>query len=455
MSYFSESFIQHLANELNRDADDIINAINTFCRPDDIICSGNARRLCTDTDCHKCLKKSFATHPRAVYWSKQNTKTPRDFFKSARAECLFDCDVCFHTFTLKLNSVTSIEEQWCPFCAHQRLCSKEDCDFCFNNSFASHPKAKYWSKDNIKNPRDLFRTSKFDAIFDCDICDHPFNSNLTDVGSENAWCGYCAHRILCKGNCDFCFNNSFASHPKAKYWSKENKETPREVFRTSAVKYLFDCDVCGHLIKTALDGVACGSWCSYCSHQKLCKNDDCDFCFNNSFASHPKAKYWSKENKETPREVFKSSNFKRKFNCNLCDKLYTACLDSIVRGTWCYCMKNKTETKLFEHLLTLNLGSDVERQKKFSWCKNKTYLPFDFCLGKYKLLIELDGPQHFRQVSNWAPPEITQAVDAYKTECANKNGYSVIRMLQTDVWDDKNDWKNVLDKLINDNKNKY
>jgi hypothetical protein len=28
-----------------------------------------------------------------------------------------------------------------------------------------------------------------------------------------------------------------------------------------------------------------GHWCSYCSHQKLCENNDCKMCFNNSFAS--------------------------------------------------------------------------------------------------------------------------------------------------------------------------
>ena len=28
-----------------------------------------------------------------------------------------------------------------------------------------------------------------------------------------------------------------------------------------------------------------GHWCSYCSHQKLCYDTDCEMCFNNSFSS--------------------------------------------------------------------------------------------------------------------------------------------------------------------------
>ena len=96
------------------------------------------------------------------------------------------------------------------------------------------------------------------------------------------------------------------------------------------------------------------------------------------------------------------------------------------------------------------------------WCKNKSYLPFDFCLEEHKIIIELDGEQHFRQVSNWDSPEDTQIRDKYKMEQANKNGYSVIRILQEDVYFDKYDWvkelKDVIEKIkfkfnINNNDN--
>ena len=47
--------------------------------------------------------------------------------------------------------------------------------------------------------------------------------------------------------------------------------------------------------------------------------------------------------------------------------------------------------------------------------------------------VELDGPQHFTQVANWRSPELQHQQDLFKTKCANENGYSVIRVLQTDV----------------------
>lgn len=78
------------------------------------------------------------------------------------------------------------------------------------------------------------------------------------------------------------------------------------------------------------------------------------------------------------------------------------------------------------------------RQPKFDWCrglKTGKYLPFDFLVDD-SIIIELDGIQHFEQVSNWDSPLITQAADRYKEICAKRNGYTIIRLLQEDVWDD-------------------
>jgi very-short-patch-repair endonuclease len=80
------------------------------------------------------------------------------------------------------------------------------------------------------------------------------------------------------------------------------------------------------------------------------------------------------------------------------------------------------------------------RQYKQEWCKKRRHLPFDFCIPEYKIIIELDGPQHFLQVSNWSSPEEQFDNDKYKEECANDNNYSVIRLVQEDVLSDKYDW---------------
>jgi very-short-patch-repair endonuclease len=103
----------------------------------------------------------------------------------------------------------------------------------------------------------------------------------------------------------------------------------------------------------------------------------------------------------------------------------------------------------------LKVYSNLIKQYKVEWCKNKSYLPFDFCIEEYKIIIELDGNQHFNQVSNWKSPEENQKTDKYKMECANNNCYSVIRLLQEDVFYDKYDWKteliNIIEKIKLDN----
>ena len=65
-----------------------------------------------------------------------------------------------------------------------------------------------------------------------------------------------------------------------------------------------------------------------------------------------------------------------------------------------------------------------------------------------KIIIELDGLQHFEQVSNWQSPEDIHINDVYKMKCANENGHSVIRILQTDVFYDTYDWLKELSENI-------
>lgn len=101
---------------------------------------------------------------------------------------------------------------------------------------------------------------------------------------------------------------------------------------------------------------------------------------------------------------------------------------------------NKTEYKFYEKIK--EIYPTIKRQYKVEWCKNKLCLPFDFAIEELKIIIELDGEQHFTQVSNWTSPETQIEKDKFKTECSNQNGFSVIRLLQDDVSKDKFDWLN-------------
>ena len=105
----------------------------------------------------------------------------------------------------------------------------------------------------------------------------------------------------------------------------------------------------------------------------------------------------------------------------------------------------KTEAILYNLLITIY--PTCIRQFTPEWVKPKR---FDFCIPEYKIIIELDGRQHFIQVSNWSSPESQFENDKYKEKCANDNGYSVIRLLQEDVFDDTYDWFKELCDSIED-----
>ena len=273
-------------------------------------------------------------------------------------------------------------------------------------------------------------------------------------------CNGTSQRLCNLEKCKECFNKSFASHQKSEFWSYDrNDKKPRDVFMGSSAKYWFKCNVCNHDFNSGLDSITNkkrNTWCPYCSNQKLCTDLDCDDCLNKSFASHPKSKFWSSDyNDKKPRDVFMSCNSKFWFKCNVCNHDFNTALHNITNGRWCPVCKNKTEKKLYEWLI--ENGFTVSRQPKFDWCKNLStdrHLPFDFLVND--IIIELDGRQHFEQISNWQSHLITQRNDRYKECLALKNGYSIIRLLQEEVWEDKDveEWKDLLLTSLKENRPK-
>ena len=129
--------------------------------------------------------------------------------------------------------------------------------------------------------------------------------------------------------------------------------------------------------------------------------------------------------------------------CKKCDCKWSAIINSrALNGNGCSKCKHKTEVKLFKYLEKI---TPVVQQYKQDWCKKRRLCLFDFCIPELKLIIELDGAQHFRQISNWDSPTKTLSNDIFKMKCALENGYSVIRLLQEDAWNNDELW---LDKYL-------
>lgn len=337
-------------------------------------------------------------------------------------------------------------------CNTRYMCG--DCDLCYPLSFASHPRAENWSERNELTAREVFKKSNLKFWFQCLVCLHEFEACPYNVKIDK-FCGFCSQptRRLCWDlSCDWCYDRSFASHPRSLYWSTENSVSPRSITLNSNSEFWFDCS-CGHIVLLKISHVARGSWCPVCSipGKVLCDYPDCDHCFSRSFASHTGAQSWSSSNKKTPREVFLMSNTKYLFNCGTCNNEYEIPPCDIVRGRGCGICYKKTERKLM-HWLKQILEASVTHQPAFDWCRSadtNRKLPFDFSVPDLRILIELDGLQHHQNVNkNWAPVEEQQERDDFKMRCALANGWTVIRVLQEDVFADKGDWADKLQRYL-------
>ena len=342
------------------------------------------------------------------------------------------------------------------FITAKKLCNDDSCKICFNKSFVSHEKSKYFNKElnNNLNPRELFKCSNKKFYFNCIKCDHNFECSLNNV-NNGKWCSYCANAKLCdKDDCQICFEKSFVSHKMALYWNyeKNNNINPRTIFKNSHKPYYFNCEKCEHIFEQQLDCINKNVGCPFCClpPKQLCDNEECKLCFEKSFESHEKSKYWNieKNNGVKAREVFKSSNKKFYFDCFKCGHDFCIKINNITSSNnqWCSICNNITELKVYEFIKKNNLK--VKKDMVFDWCINKEtkrHLPFDFNIEDYKLIIEIDGGHHFKDISHWKTTcKENQIRDIYKMKQAKKNNYSMIRIIQEDIYYNKYDWKKEL-----------
>jgi very-short-patch-repair endonuclease len=344
-----------------------------------------------------------------------------------------------------------------------RLCGIDSCSFCFNRSLASidNEKLKRFTDINPNiNPLTIFKTVQDCYNILCFVCKHINNMKLCYFTIRNYDCPYCNGCKLCEDlNCSFCNNKSFENHPKSKFYLTElNKILPRFLTKGCNTEFWFKCDVteCSHTFKKSLNMVTRPNkpvWCPYCANQKLCDDTNCIICFNKSLASHPKVQYYLLEKNDNinPRTLFKSSNKKYWFKCDVNSQhIFDVSLDNMtLKNRWCPNCVNKTEEQLYTYLCD-NFG-DITRQGTFDWCKNpftNKYLPFDFVLNAYNIIIEVDGRQHFMKVLNWTDLEITRNRDIYKMKLALENGYTIIRIPQEDIQHNLKNWKNKLKNAV-------
>ena len=427
------------------------------------------KELCNDTkSCPTCIPKTFhffkGKRPNGIpileYWHDDNPKKPHEVFMHTKTKYEFNCDACPHSFSTSLSNI--VNGSWCPYCANQKLCEDTlSCPTCLKKTFYAFDgetanekfKVDCWDEENPIEPYHVFMNSDKIYRFKCDMCPHSFKSGLDQI-VRGSWCPYCVNAKRCDDtlSCKTCLAKTFHSFDgktssgtlKVQCWSKRNKKQPHEVALQCNGKFEFICDACQHPFKSVLANIVNGSWCPYCANKKLCDDTlSCQSCLKKTFHSfdiktpngNKVLDCWNKENPKNPHEVFMKTHTKYKFNCDACQHSFESAIFNIVKGKWCPTCKNKTEQLVLEFLQTVFSKKDVKHQFKHEKVKNIRELPFDICILPHQIIIEVDGGQHFFDVSYFRSHAVEQCErDCNKMKIIFEEGYCVIRIVQEDIW---------------------
>jgi hypothetical protein len=278
--------------------------------------------------CSKIKKFKINLRGREIFWDGINF-LHRDTIL---------CEECFQIgiLTPKRGCLTHI-----PKCKHIGIKSSSTCHYCFAKSFAS-----FWQEivsqivitKETEHLHLLHKHSKHKYDFKCKKCNHIFSPSLDSLSTGSIWCHYCAGKRLCgEENCKTCFDKSFASFEITKRQCIRTLENLRLLFKWSNKKYDFDCNNCKHIFPSSLNNVSRGQWCSYCSNppKRLCGKENCDKCYQKSFASFDPIKRDCIQTSESLLLIFKHSHFKYEFKCLECTHVFQTSLDFVVKGTWC------------------------------------------------------------------------------------------------------------------------
>lgn len=133
-----------------------------------------------------------------------------------------------------------------------------------------------------------------------------------------------------------------------------------------------------------------------------------------------------------PLDTYIKGRNKMNFKCLICGKTWSTRVDHILfdKSGCPYCKKSKGEQRVEQYLIEHNINYD--KQHRFSDCKDKRGLPFDFYLPDYNSCIEFDGEQHERPA--YGEKSFLQTIlhDAMKNNYCKWNNINLIRISHTD-----------------------
>jgi hypothetical protein len=405
---------------------------------------GSGCPYCSGRRC--CIHNSIAiSHPEiAAEWhhEKNGNKKPSDYSYGSHIKPKWLCQItcrfgCKHEWETSIYT-RCLNGTKCPYCTGQKICIH-------NSIVYTHPDiAKQWhpEKNGSKLPSDYSYGSNELIRWLCpnkcpNGCIHEWDASVSNRCRLDSGCPYCSGRLCCE------YNSIVKTHPHvAEQWHPRNCNSASNYSNGSNMVASWLCPkICLFGCMHEWDAVISsrcrlGAGCPYCDNQKCCLHTSIIW-------THPIiAQEWHPtKNIKNPKTVRYGSDYKAWWKCKYEHEWFARIANRCSHNSGCPTCKHKTARKLFDYIKSLY--PDAIAEYKADWCKNphtNRHLPFDIFIPSLKVIIELDGAQHFRQISNWGTPAYTQLKDVYKMHLANQNSIRVIRLLQEEVYAQSLEW---------------
>ena len=359
---------------------------------------------------------------------------------------------CLHEWKTNAQNRKS-KQSGCPYCAKPA----RKCCPCNSLFFKSPELADQWhpTMNGELTPSNFAIRSNKEVWWLCAKkcpagCLHEWKSSISNRSSRG--CPFCSKKKICE------HTSLKYTHPNlAEQWHpiKNGNLKSSEISSGSNKDIWWICPItfscgCVHEWQSSPSSRSHNTGlCLYCCKQKWCEHSSLK-CTNPELCLE-----WDYiKNKDVKTiEVLTYSKRKVWWKCLIGHPSYLASVSHRGGGTGCPLCKHKTEANLV--LFFKNRNYHTTTQFTIDTCRGKTnkLLQFDMLLEEFKIIIELDGPQHFKEVSNWGQPDIKK--DIYKMRKADANGYKVIRISQEDVYKYDEGWleKYLLPEILSENRN--
>lgn len=346
-----------------------------------------------------------------------------------------------HIWCATICNRTSEQKCGCPWCANKKTCK---CNSFMNNELLAK-EFDYEKNINIK-PWKISTYSGIKLWWKCSICEYSWQTDPHHRSNDR--------------NCPKCNKVAKISLNEYLELAKLNNgeylgiiinddEIILDIPSRNICKSWWKCEK-NHIFERACSSIKYQNvWCAECKKYTI---DDYIL-----LASEKNGEYLGviQEDNTYLLEIPKNITYKSYWKCSK-NHIWEASFSNIKRHSWCTLCINKTEDKLYNWLINNYEDYNIIYQYKIDWCKNDEtgrYLPFDFLISDYEtnIIIELDGSQHFKYIK-YFDNDIKKGIerDIYKMKKCLENNYKIIRLIQEDVWENKNNWEKELKNAINE-----